>query len=94
MTTPGAELSFDLRTVVRGVRQTQAADLVELRSLRDRYRRQIEYYRDIPGGECPPAVDGDAAQAAALETAWQACQGAYRAWQAAYERWEALRTGA
>jgi len=68
-------------------------EVVELRSLRERYRRQLEHYRAFPGIECPPPVQ-DPAKAVALEAAWRAVQGAYHVWRDAYERWDDLRKGA
>ena len=85
-------LSRDLRRVIGGLRGVHEDELVELRSLRERYARQLEHYQEIPGGEHPPPVR-DPGQAAALEDAWRVCQAAYCVWRGTYDRWEALRRG-
>ncbi|SRR6266545_7360319 len=80
-----------LRPLLRERRQAAQVEVAALVAMRDRYRRQLEAYRAIPGSDTPPGVEGDAARQAAVEAAWQACREAYAAWQAAFETWEALR---
>ena len=83
-------LNRDLRMVMRGLREGHEGELVELRSLRERYLRQIEHYRAGPvSAALAPAADP--ARAAALEAAWRATQAAYGVWRDTYERWEAMR---
>ena len=90
MATVPAGVGRNFRMGIRGKRGMHEDELVELRSLRERYLRQIELYQEGPVSAAL-APGPDPALAAALEAAWRATQAAYSVWRDTYEKWDALR---